>query len=146
MVENSVTTGQSFLLWVPAELWELASVVNHRDLHYVRLFFREIVIQFLFYKSWRIIFKVRWNHQKSMLTAMSRKSLKWVNSCTYGNIKKILGQALLQGILENYYLWFSWCMLWKQIIFVNLRSMSRKTIEIRLLCVSMTLFFEWGEE
>ena len=29
---------------------------------------------------------------------------------------------------------------------VNLRSMSRKTIEVRLLCVSMIPFFELGEE
>ena len=29
---------------------------------------------------------------------------------------------------------------------VNLRSMSRETIEVRLLCVSMILFFELGEE
>lgn len=76
MVENSVMTGQSYLLWVPAELWELASVVNHRDLHYVRLFFREIVIQFLFYKSWRIIFKVRWKSSEEYVDSNVQKVFK----------------------------------------------------------------------
>lgn len=61
-------------------------------------------------------------------------------------LKKSWVRLCCRALLENYYLWFSWCMLGKQVIFVNLRSMSRKTIEIRLLRVSMTLFFEWGEE